>query len=125
MKERLLKLFLFLSGIIFLPANVLALTPEEAALRSLDPTVANVNKQGTIFELIDDVMNRLPYFLGGLAFLALLISGAIYVSSLGDPTRMEVAKKNLTWTVIGILAASTVFIAIKVILWVTNPLQLG
>lgn len=125
MKERLLKLFLFLSGITLLPASVQALTPEEAALRSLDPTVANVNKQGTIFELIDDVMNRLPYFLGGLAFLALLISGAIYVSSLGDPTRMEVAKKNLTWTVIGILAASTVFIAIKVILWVTNPLQLG
>lgn len=124
MKNILQKVFLFASGLVFMPATVLAATPEEA-LRSLDPTVANVRGEGSIFQLIDDVMNRLPYFLGGLAFLALLYSGAIYVSALGDPARMESAKKNLTWTVIGVLAAASVFIVIKVILWITNPIPLG
>lgn len=101
-------------------ADVCKGDPKEC-LNALDPTIA---AGGSFFQLIDEVMNRLPYFLGGLAFLALLYSGAIYIGALGDPTKMEAAKKNLTWTAIGILASASVFIVIKLILWITNPTSL-
>ena len=108
----------FFLALFFLPSAI----ARAQTLTDLDPTQGITG--GSFFKLIDEVMNRLPYFLGGLAFLALLYSGAIYISALGDPARMEAAKKNLTWTMIGVLAAASVFIVIKLILWITNPAAL-
>jgi hypothetical protein len=70
--------------------------------------------------LMTSLMNRIPVFLGGFAFLALLYSGGLYLFALGDANRMEMAKKNITWTIIGILAVALVFIVIKVVIQITT-----
>lgn len=72
--------------------------------------------------LTASLMNRIPYFLGGFAFIAILYSGAIYVLALGDTNKMEMAKKNITWVIIGILAAASVFAVIEIIIKITNPI---
>lgn len=81
----------------FGPVNVQTVEGEPAA------AVGNV---------LSYLLNLAPYFLGGLAFLAILYSGAMYVLAFGDPTKMETAKKNLTWTIIGIVAVAGVYIMI-------------
>jgi len=93
-----------------------------------DDDVANINKLnptfGNIYDLSQSITDRIPTFLGGLAFLAILYSGAIYITSFGDATKMEQAKKNLTWTVIGIIAAAAVYGIITAILWITTATAL-
>jgi len=70
--------------------------------------------------LSTSLLNRMPVFIGGFAFLALLYSGGMYVMSIGDATKMENAKKNITWAIIGIIAVSLVGVAIKLVITVTN-----
>lgn len=65
--------------------------------------------------LLPTLMNRIPVYLGGFAFIALVYSGAMYVLALGDTNKMEAAKKNITWTLIGIIAAMSVWAIIKLI----------
>ena len=90
-------------------------------LCALDPTFVNcnsgVNTNDALNNLANNLINRIPYYLGGLALLALLYSGAMYMLALGDPTKMETAKKNITWTVTGILAILAIYAVIGVIVW--------
>jgi len=71
--------------------------------------------------ILNYILNLAPYFLGALAFLAILYSGAMYVLSFGDPTKMETAKKNLTWTIIGIVAVAGVYIMITLATGLIRP----
>jgi hypothetical protein len=94
------------------------------SLQELDPTFVrdmDVVGGGAWRYLASNLLGRAPYYLGGLALLALIYSGAMYIMSYGDPTRMETAKKNITWTVIGILAIVGMFAIIGVIGWLANP----
>ena len=119
MKKSFSKIML-LSGALAAAAAMLGGTRARAAtIDDLNPTF------GDFYTVVNHLMDRIPYFLGGLAFLALLYSGAIYITSFGDPTRMESAKKNLTWTAIGIIAVVSIFAVMKIILWLTSPAPLG
>lgn len=75
--------------------------------------------------LLNSLMNRIPVFLGAFAFLALLYSGGIYIFALGDASRMEMAKKNITWTVVGILAVALIYIVIRIAIQITSNVQYG
>ena len=89
----------------------------------LNPTPWGVSGGATeaVWTLLSNVLSRFPYFLGGLAFLALLYSGGLYVFSTGDPQKMEMAKKNIIWTVIGILAITGNYAILGAILWLVSP----
>jgi hypothetical protein len=106
---------LFSLGFTALPAWAVDTT----GLDNMNPTFSD------IYSLSDEILNKIPYFLGGLAFLAILYSGAIYITSFGDPARMESAKKNLTWTVTGILAVMSVYGIMSVIMWIANTARLS
>lgn len=68
----------------------------------------------------ESFLDRLPYILTILAFASLLFSGGMYVLAMGDATKMEQAKKNLTWTVYGMLAMSLVLLGIKIVTFVAS-----
>ncbi len=86
------------------------------SLKDLDPTVAG----GDLSTVANSVLNRIPYFLGGFALLALLYSGFMYLTAFGDATKMEQAKKNISWTIIGIIAVATISIVMNLILKVLS-----
>ena len=90
-------------------------------LSAYDPTRAY---GGDITVLANSLLNRVPYFLGGLAFFALLYSGFMYMTAYGDTNKMEQAKKNITWIIIGIIAVSMVSVIIGVIVKVISAGQL-
>lgn len=77
-----------------------------------------------VSQLANSLINRVPYFLGALAFLAIIYSGVLYVLALGDPSKTEMAKKNFTWTIIGVIAISSIYMVIALIVWITsnNPI---
>jgi hypothetical protein len=82
-----------------------------ANIADLDPT-----RTADISVLANSVLNRIPYFLGGLALLAILYSGFMYMTAYGDAAKMEQAKKNITWTVVGIIVVAALTIIINLIL---------
>jgi len=112
--KKILRLCLTIAAFVATSGRALA---EEQGL--LDPLAKTTP---TLDALMTSLMNRIPYFLGGFAFIAILYSGAIYVLALGDTNKMEMAKKNITWVVIGILAAASVFAVIEIIIKITNPI---
>lgn len=110
-----LKLLIYLIVPLVFPLWARADKYTEANIQKLNPSF------GEAYGIINDLMNRIPTYLGGMALLAILYSGAIYIGSFGDPTKMEQAKKNLTWTVTGIVAVAAIYGIITTILWITNP----
>ena len=92
-------------------------------LSQLDPTAwsSQATSGNGFWMLLSNMLDRAPYYLGGLALLALLYSGAMYVMAMGDASKMETAKKNITWVVIGIIAVASVAAVLAVIGWLANP----
>ena len=118
---------------IFLPAPVLAqefttqdaqqrlncfdysLGRDNAACDAAGNITGNVtNSQSAIFDVLDDIIDRLPFYLTIIAFFALLYSGGMYIFAMGDATKMETAKKNITWAVIGVVAMAMISLIITI-----------
>jgi len=93
---------------------------QTATLDDLDPTPFD-----DIPDLANSILNRIPYFLGGLALAAIIYSGALYILALGDATKIETAKKNFSWTIVGILATMSIYMVIALIVWLTKSTPIG
>jgi len=98
-----------------------AASARAAGLEDLNPTPWSTTNPTAVNSLLDSILNRIPVFLGGLALLALIYSSLMYILALGDPAKMEAAKKNITWAVVGILLASSVYLIIYLASWITRP----
>jgi uncharacterized membrane protein YhaH (DUF805 family) len=109
---------------VFAPTLALAqseLDAAQSAISQIDPTKGSGAATGDLTGLLNSILNRIPYFLGGLALLALLYSGFIYVTAFGDAAKMEAAKKNMTWTMIGIIAVAAIYAIIEIAVQITAP----
>ncbi len=71
------------------------------------PNVSDINFPNTNFTdlvgLITSIINWLLGFGGILAVIAIVYSGIMYMTAGSDQTKAENAKKNLTWTIIGVV----------------------
>lgn len=57
----------------------------------------------TVASVLDWILQAIPIFLAPLALLAIIWSGVLYLTSMGDAAKAEAAKKNLTWAVVGLI----------------------
>lgn len=71
--------------------------------------------RSVLFSMMSYVLNLIPVLLGALAFFAIVYSAVLYLMAMGDPGKMEVAKKNITWIVMGVVIVAVTLIVIKVI----------
>jgi len=108
-------------------SNGVALAQNKKTLEGMDPLrerlTANptIDPQSAILGILSSLLNYIPYMLGALGLIAILYSAFIYVTSFGDPARMESAKKNITWIMIGLLASATIYIVINLIIKIVKP----
>lgn len=107
----------FIVLLTLLPGSALAVPKTTAEmLQELDVTVARSQTADVaITNVASSILDRAPFFLTALAFGAFIYSGAMYVLALGDPAKMESAKKNLGWAVIGMVAMSLVLVGIRIV----------
>lgn len=90
----MIKLFYFWLLVLFLKA-----APTFAA----DLSSFSKLKARSLDELLNWALNATLVFLAPLALLAIIWSGILYLTSMGDAAKAEQAKKNLTWAVIGLI----------------------
>lgn len=101
--------------------NILEKITLKAHAANLENIYSKYDPTPDTTSLLDSLLNRIPVYLGALAIIALLIAGVQYAFAYGDPSKQEQAKKNISWTVIGIIAASSVTILIKLAVWFVKP----
>ncbi len=81
----------------------------------LDATAICSARGGPIFGLINFAINWLIRILGGVAVLALIVSGIQYITSQGNPDAIKKAKSRITNVIIGLLLLSIMFVVLKFI----------
>jgi len=104
MKKRLLK------AICYLPAIVLSLNWTRVDAASLNDSLKQIigiespdpNKSlGDVASAIISITNWAASLAGVLALIMILYSAFTYVTSYGDESRAETAKKTLLWSIVG------------------------
>ena len=69
---------------------------------------------GNISELIVAVGNWLLVGAGSTAVIAIVISGIMYITSGGDQSKAETAKKTLTWAITGLVIILLTLVIINI-----------
>ncbi len=79
------------------------------------PTFNLPNPQGGIKEIAQNLLNWLLGILGIIAIISFIITGLQYFMAAGDEQIVQSAKKNMTYSILGIIVALSGFIIIQAI----------
>jgi hypothetical protein len=79
--------------------NISSFIPQvnAAALKTIDPGGKGLG------EIAGGIIGNVLGVLGGIAMIFVIYGGVLYITSAGDPTKLEKAKKTLMWAIIGII----------------------
>lgn len=58
-----------------------------------------------VLEIVGSLLNWLLAVLGFIAIIAFIISGIQYLVSAGNEKMIETAKRNMTWSIVGVIVA--------------------
>jgi len=75
----------------------------------------------TLTQIAMNVLKVLLGFIGALSVLMLVVGGIIYMSSAGDEGRSDMAKKTITYAIIGLIVALSALIIVKALAGVFAP----
>jgi len=83
------------------------------------PNITDINLPTSHFEktglvgVVSGVIDWILLVAGGLAVIAIVYSGIMYITSGGDTTKAETAKKNLIWAISGIVVITLAYVIIQ------------
>jgi uncharacterized membrane protein len=88
-------------------ATVAALTIPALASAQLDVTAGGGTglPGGSILNIVTNIMNWLLLVIGILGVIGFIIAGILYLTSAGDETAIERAKKAMLYSIIGVIVA--------------------
>jgi hypothetical protein len=112
MKNKIAIFFLML-GFIFLGGKVLAVTCPSSGSWDSSSGVCIPSSTGLpspsgdspLATVINNVMKWLLLVVGSIAIIAFVISGIQYLTSAGDQNAIENAKRNMWWSIVGVVVA--------------------
>lgn len=91
-------------------------------LGEITPITTPPSKFTDISSVIGGVIDWILILAGGLAIIAVVYSGIMYITAGGDAAKAEKAKNNLVWAIIGVVIIT---LAYAIIQWVQNILAKG
>lgn len=95
-----------MKNIFFTILSTMLLIPIFVSAQAKRPTDNHgLATQADINTVIRDMINFFLTFLASLAVLMIIVSGIMYITSGGDSTRTETAKKMLTYSIAGLIVA--------------------
>lgn len=100
------KIFSVLLSFAFLPSFVLA--------QYAPPSGTDLPDEDLYF-IIEGVMLWLLGIIGFIAIIAFVISGTQYLLSAGDQNMIETAKRNMKWSIVGVIVAIIGFVIIQAV----------
>lgn len=95
-------------------AKLLAFSPSQFSV--IDKTSSNdsqiyqgISDKGAYASTLDQIIYYILYIAGALAFIALVVGAWQYLFAAGDPQKASVAKKTITYAIIGIILIMLIF----------------
>lgn len=88
-------------------AVAFALTAPVAVLAQFDSSAGGGTglPSGSITSIVKSIMNWILGLVGVLGVIGFAIAGILYLTAAGDETRIETAKKAMTWAIVGVIVA--------------------
>lgn len=71
--------------------------------------------ENTVSGVLSGVLSWLLGIFGLLALIGFIISGIQYLTSAGNDSMLETAKRNMTWSIVGVIVALSGFVIIQAI----------
>lgn len=68
---------------------------------------------GSIFNIIQNIMNWMLGIIGILGVIGFAIAGVLYLTAAGDDTRIQQAKSAMMYSIIGVIVALAGLVALK------------
>ena len=93
---------------MFYAATVAVLVAPVTALADWSakaPEGAAALPQGSIFNIIENIMKWLLGILGFIAIIGFVISGIMYLTAAGDEGQQKKAKAQMMWSITGVIVA--------------------
>lgn len=73
------------------------------------------NPGGGFKAVVEALLNWILAIVGLIAIIGFVISGIQYLTSAGDDDRIETAKKNMTYCIVGVVVALSAYIVVKAV----------
>ena len=70
---------------------------------------------GTLYTAIESLTKWILGIFGFIAIISFVISGILYLTAMGDDKQQEKAKKQMTWSIIGVVIGLSGYIVIKAV----------
>lgn len=86
--------------------------PAIAMAQFAAPTGTNL-PEGTVSDIIKNIMNWILGIVGVLGVIGFAISGILYLTAAGDETKIDSAKSAMTYSIIGVIVALVGLVIIK------------
>lgn len=86
------------------------------------PKSITLNGDAGFNKLWDDVSGLVFAFLAAMAFIGIIYSGVMMITSGGDATKFATGKKNLIWSIIGIIVVVLAYFIMRFIGTLTGEL---
>lgn len=93
---------------MFYAATVAVLVAPVAALAQWTtsaPSGATTLPQGSLYNIIGNIMKWLLGILGFIAIIGFVISGIMYLTAAGDEGQQKKAKAQMMWSITGVIVA--------------------
>jgi hypothetical protein len=103
------KIKVFLTGMF---AALLAF-PAAVSLAEFQTPTSTGLPEGTITQIVTNIMNWLLTMVGILGVIGFAIAGILYLTSAGDEGRAGTAKSAMLYSIIGVIVAIVGVVAIK------------
>ena len=88
-----------ISSLVFLIFGLFVFVATSISAKSV--TIKNPLIYNTFWELINHLINLAFFIAVGVAPLMIIVSGFFFISSGGEPEKVQKAKKMIMWTLIG------------------------
>lgn len=85
----------------------------------------SIPKNVSLDQYANSILTSLLFVVGLIAFISIVYSGLLMITSGGDAAKFAVGRKNLLWSVIGLIVVVLAFWLIGVVLNLSNPATPG
>jgi len=110
MKTKMKKMFYIVAALGLTAPTIVSAKWDSSSLRSKSGLPS-----GTIWDIIENTMNWGLGILGFIAIIGFVISGILYLTAAGVQTRIDQAKKAMSYSIIGVIVALAGYVIIKAV----------
>lgn len=96
-------------------AGIILTSPTVFSQSIYIPVTGLPDPQGGILQIVTFFLNWLLAIIGIVAIISFIISGFQYFLAAGDEKQMEVAKRNLKYSIWGVIVALSGFVVVQAI----------